>query len=204
MAAAAANSATPTCERRTRIHVDSGVYYNPKHKLDRSLCVLALQAAMDPDQCPIRVHTADGAEVLDAFAGCGVRALRVSHVRCRVPRSGMKSNSWCMQYCAEVPGVKSVVAVDASTDAVANMRRNCKLNGTSNVKSFVQDANDFMSNASSHQRFTLVDLDPFGSALPYLNAALSCVSDGGILSVASFDVGDLTDSVQASKVCTTC
>lgn len=80
--AAAANTATPTCERRTRIHVDSGVYYNPKHKLDRSLCVLALQAAMNPDQCPIRVNTADGAVVLDAFAGCGVRALRVSHVRC--------------------------------------------------------------------------------------------------------------------------
>lgn len=41
------------------------------------------------------------------------------------------------------------------------------------------------------KRFHAVDLDPYGSASPFLNSAVQCVADGGLLMVTCTDMATL-------------
>lgn len=47
------------------------------------------------------------------------------------------------------------------------------------------------SPSTSFQRFTVVDLDPYGSPAPFLDAALQGVVDGGLLMVTCTDMAVL-------------
>lgn len=40
-------------------------------------------------------------------------------------------------------------------------------------------------------RFDCIDLDPYGSAVPFLDAAIGAVNDGGLLCVTCTDLGVL-------------
>jgi len=40
---------------------------------------------------------------------------------------------------------------------------------------------------SEKDKFDVVDLDPYGTAAPFLDAAVQCVADGGLLCVTCTD-----------------
>ena len=40
--------------------------------------------------------------------------------------------------------------------------------------------------------FTIVDLDPYGSAVPFLDAAFRCIQDGGLMCVTCTDMAVLS------------
>ena len=111
--------------------------------------------------------------VLDALSASGLRAVR---------------------YAKEIPGLGSVVANDYDADAVDAIKRNLVFNqlDPSLVTAVHGDAAlCCMLNRAVPDRFDLVDLDPFGSAAPFLDSAVQSVSDGGLLAVTCTDMAVL-------------
>ncbi|KAJ3411518.1 tRNA methyltransferase 1 [Chytridiales sp. JEL 0842] len=115
--------------------------------------------------------------VLEALSATGLRAIR---------------------YAKECPNVSSILANDMDSSAVAAINRNVTFN---NVEGKVignqGDANLVMyqgltNEASSGKgQFHIIDLDPYGTAAPFLDAAVRSVQDGGLLCVTCTDMASL-------------
>ncbi len=116
----------------------------------------------------------EGIRILDALAATALRSIR---------------------YVKEIPGVKEVVVNDLDEAAVQAAQRNIDFNQVESSKIRVQqgDAISAMHTSSAmKQRFDVIDLDPYGSAAPFLDAAVQCVEDGGLLCVTCTDMGVLS------------
>lgn len=116
----------------------------------------------------------DGIRILDALAATALRSIR---------------------YVKEIPGIKEVVVNDLDEAAVQAAQRNIDFNQVDSSKIRVQqgDAITAMHTSSAiKQRFDVIDLDPYGSAAPFLDAAVQCVEEGGLLCVTCTDMGVLS------------
>ncbi|KAM6307823.1 LOW QUALITY PROTEIN: tRNA (guanine(26)-N(2))-dimethyltransferase [Podargus strigoides] len=113
-----------------------------------------------------------GLRVLEALAASGLRSIR---------------------FAREVPGLAAVVANDRSARAVALMSRNVAFNGVGAlVAPRMADARMLMYQCKAdRERFDVIDLDPYGSPAPFLDAAVQAVSEGGLLCVTCTDMGVL-------------
>ena len=140
------------------------VFYNPAMALNRDLAVLALQAYQ---RLAMRELVA-----CEPLGGCGVRGIR---------------------YAKEVEGVRRVVVNDISSQATALVDFNVKLNSLAGKVSVAnEDANLLLSrHAAPRKRFDYVDVDPFGSPVPYIDSALRAVRDGGMLAFTATDMAPL-------------
>jgi tRNA (guanine26-N2/guanine27-N2)-dimethyltransferase len=121
-----------------------------------------------------------------------------------------------IRYAKEIPLVRFVIANDLSPSATAAMKRNVELNGlgpsspdpadgSSSVVSEHQplpdrgkvrinegDACALMYNHRTEKtRVDVVDLDPYGTAAPFIDGAVQCVNDGGLLCVTCTDLSVL-------------
>ncbi|HLF16381.1 MAG TPA: tRNA (guanine-N2)-dimethyltransferase, partial [Candidatus Thermoplasmatota archaeon] len=106
-------------------------------------------------------------DVADALAGTGARSVRIAH---------------------EVEAPLTVHANDAEPGAVAALRRNVAQNGVAGrVAVHEGDAHAFLAS----RRFDVVDLDPCGSPMPFLDAALRATREGGLLCATATDTGAL-------------
>jgi len=86
--------------------------------------------------------------------------------------------------------IKNISINDSSQKAIALTKKNFRLNNIALKKaSFsVQDANIFLLNSAG---FDYIDIDPFGSPNPFLDASIKRISRGGILAVTATDVSSL-------------
>ena len=141
------------------------VFYNPAQKLNRDISVLALSA--------YSAIKGGSLLLLDAFSGTGVRALR---------------------FFKEVPGVSLAIANDLSERAHKLIRENISLNNAENhVLATSADANALMHIIKSlGKTIHYVDIDPFGSPKPYIDSALWCVRNGGLVGVTATDTAPLS------------
>ena len=112
--------------------------------------------------------------VLDALSATGLRALR---------------------YTKEIPMVTSVTANDLSPSATASIKLNAEHNQVAaKVIPNTCDAIEHMHYAASQAQrlqglYHVIDLDPYGTAAPFLDAALRALVDGGLLCVTCTDAG---------------
>jgi tRNA (guanine26-N2/guanine27-N2)-dimethyltransferase len=108
----------------------------------------------------------------DSMAGVGARGVRVAN---------------------EVERVAEVVMVDFNRDALKLARRSASLNGVKRKCAFAESETSsyLYSRFGRNQRFDCVDLDPFGTPIRQIQAALSATADGGILSVTATDTAVL-------------
>lgn len=117
--------------------------------------------------------------ILDALSASGLRAIR---------------------YAKEIPFATTVIANDLLPEAVDAINLNIEHNELKEkVFSNVGDARQFMysktGDAAADQgpsyvhKFDVVDLDPYGTAAPFLDAAIQAVTDGGMLCVTCTDAG---------------
>ncbi|KAM5348155.1 hypothetical protein ACJ41O_007979 [Fusarium nematophilum] len=120
--------------------------------------------------------------ILDALSASGLRALRYAH---------------------ELPFVTSVKANDLSDSAAQTIQTNVKHNGLENKISVTQgDAlalmyraiaddlsnRDRLGNPGRTNKFDVIDLDPYGTAAPFFDAAVQAVrDDGGLLCITCTD-----------------
>lgn len=118
--------------------------------------------------------------ILDALSATGLRALR---------------------YAKEIPFVTAVVGNDMNPNAITSMKMNIQHNGLSEqITPNLGDAIGHMytvaypptnSHGPKHvsQKYDVIDLDPYGTASPFIDAALQAINDGGLLCVTCTDSG---------------
>ncbi|KAL4215733.1 N2,N2-dimethylguanosine tRNA methyltransferase [Rhizopus microsporus] len=108
--------------------------------------------------------------------------------------SGLRS----IRYAKEIPKLKQVVCNDIELDAVESIKRNMQYNGLTEdlVKPNHGDAMRVMyEKVGTDEKFDVVDLDPYGSAAPFVDGAVQAVADGGLLCVTCTDLAILTGSM---------
>ncbi|TFY79408.1 hypothetical protein EWM64_g4603 [Hericium alpestre] len=130
-----------------------------------------------------------------------------------------------IRYAKEIPLVKYVIANDLSASATAAMKRNVDLNGlgTSDSDAALEaaasaekpeshkskpakvrlnegDARSLMyAHSLERNRVDVVDLDPYGTAAPFIDAAVQCINDGGLLCVTCTDLSVLATNNYPEK-----
>ncbi|KAI6190670.1 TRNA (guanine(26)-N(2))-dimethyltransferase [Aphelenchoides bicaudatus] len=176
---------------KIRFNGSAEVFYNPAQEFNRDLTISVLrqlgkereaknfgleqehnESGDEPALKRRRREPSAGFQVLDALSASGLRALR---------------------FAKEVPGLTRVVANDFSEGAVEIIKNNVEVNGVKDLVTVTySDATQLMSEHRILQkRFHAVDLDPYGSASPFLNTAVQCVADRGILMVTCTDMACL-------------
>ncbi|KAF9075258.1 N2,N2-dimethylguanosine tRNA methyltransferase [Rhodocollybia butyracea] len=128
--------------------------------------------------------------ILEALSATGLRSIR---------------------YAKEIPLVKYVLANDLSTNAVAAMKRNVELNGLGPDKDNKEgkpklgkvrvnegDACALLYSRRS-DRVDVVDLDPYGTAAPFIDAAVQAIKDEGLLCVTCTDLSILATNNYPEK-----
>lgn len=140
------------------------VFYNPVMEFNRDLSILALQAYQKMLDREV--------VICEPLTGCGVRGIR---------------------YAKEVKGVKKVIVNDISTKAFCLTQKNVELNNLIQlVKVKNEDVNRLLSHYSApHRRFDIIDVDPFGSPVPYLDSAIRALRNGGLLALTATDMAPL-------------
>ena len=113
--------------------------------------------------------------ILDALSATGLRALR---------------------YAKEIPMASSITANDLSSAATASIKLNVEHNSVEEiVKPITGDARAHMYNSASspahadQRLYQVIDLDPYGTAAPFFDAAVQALADGGLLCVTCTDAG---------------
>ena len=114
----------------------------------------------------------NGQTFCDSMAGVGARGLRVAN---------------------EVERVRKVVMVDFNAEALGAARSGAELNGVAGKCEFSDsETSSFLhSRFGRDERFDCVDLDPFGTPIRHLQAALEATADGGMLSITATDTAVL-------------
>lgn len=106
--------------------------------------------------------------------------------------SGLRSIRYALEMQDELDWI---MTNDMSEDAVKSIKRNAAHNGLSEerLRPNQGDACDVMyaRRASTQKHFEVVDLDPYGTSIPFLDAAIQCVADGGLLCVTCTDLAVL-------------
>jgi tRNA (guanine26-N2/guanine27-N2)-dimethyltransferase len=98
-----------------------------------------------------------------------------------------------IRFAAEIHGVKKVVISDISERAVNLAKRNVHLNGLNECVTVQhKDVNCLLScHGAPHRRFDIVDVDPFGSPVPYLDSAVRALRNKGLLAATATDLAPL-------------
>jgi len=209
-------------EGRATVYLLPSVFYNPVQEFNRDLTVAVItehtrefycsekselqkqnqcptdhdtiseckpsgdEAALNFDSQVNKTHEAkttankDGVRILEGLAASGLRSVR---------------------FALEVPFVREVIANDFDHTAVEYIRRNAVHNNIDHlITASCSDAAMLMyASRSRSDRFDIVDLDPYGSPAPFLDSAVQCVSDGGLLCVTCTDMAVLCGN--AAETC---
>ena len=140
------------------------VFYNPVMELNRDIAVLALQAHQ-------RIVNRE-ISICEPLTSSGIRGVR---------------------FAVEIRGVKKVLIGDINERAFNLAKHNVRLNGLQErVTAQHKDANCLLScHGAPHKRFDVVDVDPFGSPVPYLDSAIRALRNNGLLAVTATDLAPL-------------
>jgi tRNA (guanine26-N2/guanine27-N2)-dimethyltransferase len=140
------------------------VFYNPVMELNRDLSVLAFQTYQRLVSREI--------SICDPLTGSGIRGVR---------------------FVAEIHGVKKVVISDINERSFKLAQHNVHLNGLEDlVEVEHKDANCLLScHGAPHKRFDVVDVDPFGTPVPYLDSAVRALRNKGLLAATATDMAPL-------------
>ena len=96
-----------------------------------------------------------------------------------------------VRFLLELKKIKKIYVNDYSENAVKAIKENIKLNKISSKKIEVsmKDANLFLLESKG---FDYIDIDPFGTPNPFLDAAVKRISRNGILAVTATDTSALS------------
>jgi tRNA (guanine26-N2/guanine27-N2)-dimethyltransferase len=171
---------------------ENQVFYNPVQQFNRDLSVTCIRAWSEiwaeekakknkkrkrdekENEESGKPHIPEF-NILEALSASGLRAIR---------------------YAKEIPGVKNIIANDFSKDAVASIERNVAHNKVEElVTPNESDANLVMYD----KQFQVIDLDPYGSATPFIDAAVRSVDEDGLLLVTCTDLAVLAGNSHPEK-----
>ncbi len=140
------------------------VFYNPVMEFNRDLSVLAFRAYQH--------MVAHEVSICEPLTSQGIRGIR---------------------YATEVDGVARVMASDINHHAYELAKHNIELNNLQDkITLKYGDANRLLSsNASPKKRFDIIDIDPFGTPVPYLDSAFRALKNKGLIAATATDLAPL-------------
>jgi tRNA (guanine26-N2/guanine27-N2)-dimethyltransferase len=140
------------------------VFFNPVMEFNRDVTVLAFQAYQRMVNREIAI--------CEPLTATGIRGLR---------------------FIAEIQGVKCVVSSDINLQSVKLATQNVTLNNFQDYMSVKhKDANRLLSEHSApKKRFDIIDIDPFGTPVPHLDAAVQALRNNGLLATTATDMAPL-------------
>lgn len=168
-------------EGLVKIKLPSGVFMNPPQVFNRDLSVLAISTfsrrrwGKPPTFSQTPTPSTDlpsppSIRVLEGLSATGLRAIR---------------------YAKEVrPPIAHITANDISLPAVELMRENFAANEVSAYTIENKDAVELMY-SGRREAWDVVDIDPYGSAAEFLDAAVQATRNYGLLCVTSTDMATL-------------
>lgn len=119
-------------------------------------------------------------KILEALSATGLRAVR---------------------YAQEIPNVKEIIANDLLPEAVESIKRNVLHNKVGDiVKPNLDDANILMyRNKATNTKYHVIDLDPYGTVTPFVDAALQNIEEDGLMLVTCTDLSVLAGNGYPEK-----
>lgn len=140
------------------------VFFNPVMEFNRDVTVLALQAYQRMVNREITI--------CEPLTATGIRGLR---------------------FAVEIQGVKEVVSSDINQTSAKLAAHNIELNNLQDRVSVKhKDANRLLSEHSApKKRFDIIDIDPFGTPVPHLDAAVQALRNNGLLATTATDMAPL-------------
>jgi len=98
-----------------------------------------------------------------------------------------------VRFATEIHGVKKVVISDINERAFKLAKHNVRINGLeARITVKHKDANCLLScHGAPRKRFDIVDVDPFGSPVPYLDSAIRAMRNKGLLAATATDLAPL-------------
>jgi tRNA (guanine26-N2/guanine27-N2)-dimethyltransferase len=138
------------------------VFYNPKSELNRDTTIIALDAFL-------KRYEKKGVRVCTPLAGTGIRAIRIAK---------------------EVAGIQKVIAGDTNPTAIELITKNRDLNNLeTQMEIHHSEANKLLTQYSSfHQRFDIIDIDPFGSPRQFFTSAIGALKPHSLLCLTATDM----------------
>jgi len=146
-----------------RVSKGMGVFYNPAMGLNRDITVLLLDSI-----------NKDNMQIADALAATGVRSIRLL--------KELSKNK-----------IKKICINDYDKSAIRLIKQNFQLNNIKykddpKIAIRNDDVNLFLLNSAG---FDYIDIDPFGTPNPFLDAACKRIARDGILAVTATDTSAL-------------
>jgi len=146
-------------------------FINPAQVVNRDLSVLVIRQFWQLVRSEREKHGENGTasaklHVLEALSATGLRALR---------------------YCRETNCIERIVANDIDPQAHTIICRNLQENADLNEILVPNCADAYAYMASHSDTFDVIDLDPFGSAVSFLDPAVRAIRHGGLLCVTCTD-----------------
>jgi tRNA (guanine26-N2/guanine27-N2)-dimethyltransferase len=140
------------------------VFYNPVMEKNRDFAVLALQVFQNSVGRRLRA--------CEPLTGCGIRGIRLAK---------------------EVRDVQQVVINDINNEAFQLAQFNVEKNLLKRIVCAEnEDANLLLSRfGAPRKRFDYIDIDPFGSPMPYVDSALRALRSGGLIALTATDLAPL-------------
>lgn len=143
---------------------EAPVFYNPVMRTNRDTAVLMLRAYQTKTSHPITV--------CEPMTGSGVRGIRL---------------------LLEAHPIDNMVLGDLNPSALRLARENARLNDLSDAVNIRElDANLLLSlHSYPRGRFDYVDIDPYGSPSPFIDASIMATKNHGIIALTATDMAPL-------------
>jgi tRNA (guanine26-N2/guanine27-N2)-dimethyltransferase len=151
-----------------KVPAKAPAFFNPSARLNRDISVLAYRTFVSD------IKRNDEKTFADSLSGIGARALRIA---------------------VEVPEIEEIYMNDINIIGINIAKKAARLNLVVEKCNFsAKEVCKFLTEHATKngKRFTVVDLDPFGSPSPYVDCVLRAVLNGGLLSLTATDTAVLS------------
>ncbi|KAF5365606.1 hypothetical protein D9758_003320 [Tetrapyrgos nigripes] len=169
---------------------------NKRQKVVKDSDTVGVVTAVDGEEPPVDLHTVK--EDSDKTTETEKRNPHKIVILEALSATGLRS----IRYAKEIPLVKYVIANDLSPAATTAIRRNVHFNGlgpdpstsqtsTSHTEDKIRvNEGDACTLMYTHRnkRVDVVDIDPYGTAAPFIDAAIQSLNDGGLLCITCTDL----------------
>ena len=161
-------------EKEKAIHLDKDASENAGTGGDESMQIdgSGEKTVVNASEIVASKRCETGLRILEGLAASGLRSVR---------------------FGLEIPGVKEIIANDFDSEAVNIIKKNIVANNLEGLV-FASEADAAMlmyQNKRFENRFDVIDLDPYGTAAPFLDSAVQAVQNGGLLCITCTDAAIL-------------
>ncbi|PVU88447.1 hypothetical protein BB561_005856 [Smittium simulii] len=169
---------------------ENEVFYNPIQQFNRDMSIAAIRTWQKINADELQNNEKLKRKALKGFESSSSKGIKILEA---LAASGLRS----LRYVKEIDNIDYILANDLSEEAVESISRNSKYNGIpeGKLRANQGDALDVLySNRKPENQFDIIDIDPYGSAAPFIDASVQAVKSGGLLCVTCTDMAVLASN----------